>query len=218
MTGFQELSTSEVEEALGSVLSRAEFAERSIPEVLEWSAAIRRAIAEFFQGLLRGLLEFLNSIEGLRNATPILFTILVTGTVILLLLLARHSWRVLRERARARALVAPPSDPLSPPSRDLEAWETLASRALAEGRTLDAAHAMYAALILRLESRGIIEAEASKTPGDYRREARRRDAREGRLVGRFVSVFEPLVFGGRTPEEAPVKELAELARSGGVRV
>ncbi|MDB4950595.1 MAG: hypothetical protein JWM27_3244, partial [Gemmatimonadetes bacterium] len=96
-------------------------------------------------------------------------------------------------------------------------WDEEARRAAAAGRLRDAAVATYHALLLRLDTRGVVRFDPSKTPGEYRREAWRDPAVAGALAG-FLRLFEPVVFGGRPLDGTGYERLraaaGEAARRG----
>lgn len=95
-------------------------------------------------------------------------------------------------------------------------WEGLARRAAGEGRWRDASLALYQALLFRLHDRGVVRYDPSKTPGDYRREARRAGPEAGSFEG-FVRLFEPVAFGGRALDGDGYARLRALAAEGGAR-
>jgi hypothetical protein len=93
-------------------------------------------------------------------------------------------------------------------------WEAEAARLAAEGRLREASAALYQALLLRLDGRGAVRFDPSKTPGDYRREARPHpDAAQA--LGAFLRLFEPVAFGGRGLDAEGWERMRVAAAGGG---
>ena len=95
------------------------------------------------------------------------------------------------------------------PSRAAE-WEARARKAAAAAHWREAALALYQALLLRLEEHGAVRYDPAKTPGDYRREARRNAEARGVLDG-FLRAFEPVAFGGRPLDAGGYERLRDTA-------
>lgn len=100
--------------------------------------------------------------------------------------------------------------------RNVDEWDEEARRLAAEGRLREAAVALYHGLLLRLEQRGALRYDPSKTPGDYRREVRGQADAARTLTG-FLRRFEPVVFGGRAVDAQSYEELRQAARPEGAR-
>ncbi|HEX8691931.1 MAG TPA: DUF4129 domain-containing protein [Longimicrobium sp.] len=93
-------------------------------------------------------------------------------------------------------------------------WEERARKAAAAGRWREAALALYQALLLRLDERGAVRYDPSKTPGDYRREARRSQEAK-RVLDGFLRGFEPVAFGARPLGADGYERLKATAGEGG---
>jgi hypothetical protein len=113
-------------------------------------------------------------------------------------------------------LGAQAGDAIDARARTAPEWEEEAARAAAAGRFRDAAVALYQALLLRLEAGGVLRYDPAKTPGDYRREARR-DPRAAGALTAFLRGFEPVVFGGRALDAAGYDRLRGAAGEAGAR-
>lgn len=201
----------EVERALVEVYSRPEFAPREPSRLAVWVADLWSALKKFVAGLFP-------DIRMTPEAGRALFWILIAVLVVVAVLIAVHLagtvlglWRA-RDLSRggAGAPVAGHERPRA------EAWERAARAAAAEGRWRDAAHALYAALLLRLEEAGAVHYDASKTPGEYRREARGR-TELSRALDAFLRLFEPIAFGGRAIDGPGYERLKAAAAEGGAR-
>lgn len=127
-----------------------------------------------------------------------------------LVVTARDAWRA-RERRRREAPAAAPPGPVG-----AEAWERRAREAAAAAHWREASLALYQALVLRLDEAGAVRYDPSKTPGDYRREARRAPAM-ARALDAFLRPFEPIAFGGRTADAAAYAVLRAAAEEAGAR-
>jgi len=186
----------EVREALEHVYARPEFAPPAGSPLAELLASVGRWLKRVVDFLLP---SFDPSGAADRTFTWLLVGLMATvgaGVLLHLTGVLPRLW-ALRDRGGA---AADGGGPGGRPSRAAE-WEARARRAAAAGRWREAALSLYPALLLRLDERGAVRYDPSKTPGDYRREARRsQEAR--RLLEAYLRVFEPVAFGGR-PLDAP---------------
>lgn len=163
------------------------------------------------------LVGHLGIANGLRFTAPIVFVIIVAvlalaalGILVYLVAGAVSTTRPDRPGAGAAGRAAPGRP------RTLDDWDEEARRLAAEGRLREAAVALYHALLLRLEQRGALRYDPSKTPGDYRREVRGQADAAGTLTG-FLRRFEPVAFGGRAVDALAYEELRRAARPEGGR-
>jgi hypothetical protein len=179
--------------ALEEVYARPEFADADVVTLMD-------RVREL---LWRALVWFFDQVGGLRaleQTAPVLFWIIVAWLVVSALAILGHLLYTtftavgMGERAARGAASAPTAS--APRPRTADDWEAAARRAAQEGRYREAALALYQALLLRLDARGAVRFDPAKTPGDYRREARRHPE-AARALASFLRVFEPVAFGGR---------------------
>lgn len=200
----------QVDEALRRVYARPELAPRRPGAFDGIQAAIRRFWARVG--------ELLGSFGELRTESPVVYW-LVMGSLVALGV-AIVGYFIYTTLARLNDGTAPAKPARAPGRMDARArsageWEEEARRAAAEGRYRDAAVALYQALLLRLEAAGAVRYDPSKTPGDYRREARQRP--EAGALTAFLRGFEPAVFGGRTLDAGGYDRLRGAAEGAGAR-
>lgn len=196
----------QVRRALDRVYAREEFVPASSPA--------SGALADFWRALRRFLARLLPDFGGGGAAGEALFYLLVAlmaavAVGVLLHLTDRlpRAWR-LRDRGGEGAAAAP--------GRSARAadWERRAREAARGGRWREAALALYQALLLRMEERGAVRYDPAKTPGDYRREARR-GGPERKALEAFLRGFEPVAFGGRELDEGGYARLRAAAGEAG---
>lgn len=209
---FQQPSAAEVDEALARVYARPEFADSGAPT---WLQTIVAAIAEVREAIRRFTAELLESV-GAAAGSEVAVGLIVSASLVLVVWIVtrlargrRAAWNAWNGGGASRAAVAADGG-----RRDAAGWEAEADRAIAEGRFRDAAFALYHALVLRLEARGTLRFDVTKTPGDYRREvARHTDA--SRMLNRFLRLFEPLAWGRHGEDANTLEQLrAAAARAG----
>ena len=152
-------------------------------------------IRAFFGRLMGRLFDWLNSFGGLRTESPIVYW-LVMGSLIALglgivIYFIHNTLLRLGAAEPVIRLEAGPGGAIDARARTAAEWEDEARRAAAAGRYRDASVALYQALLLRLEAAGTLRYDPAKTPGDYRREARRSPQAAGALTG-FLRGFERL--------------------------
>jgi hypothetical protein len=175
-------------------------------------------IRAFFGRLMGRLFDWLSSFGSLRTDSPIVYW-LVMGSLIALglgivLYFIHNTLLRLGASDPAPRVEAGPGGAIDARARTAAEWEEEARRAAAAGRFRDAAVALYQALLLRLEAAGALRYDPAKTPGDYRREARRSPQAAGALTG-FLRGFEPVVFGGRALDAAGYERLRGAAGEAG---
>lgn len=200
-------SAEQVQQAVARVYARPEYQEQH--GVREW---ISRMLAEGWAWVL----DKLGAFSGLRLTHPWIFW-LVLGWVGItaVALLAHLVWTTLQAARRGEpepAAASGKSARVKP--RTAADWEAEAARLAADGRLREASAALYQALLLRLDGRGAVRFDPSKTPGDYRREARPHpDA--SRALGGFLRLFEPVAFGGRGLDADGWERMRLAAAAGG---
>ena len=199
-----------MDRAVAAVFQRPEF---TVPTL---SGPLAR-LTEWYQQLRAAVGEWLARFFVASGGGPVLFWIFVAWLALTALALgiyfarsARRGWRA-RERGVAAASVEGVTGVAG-----AAAWEARARQAASEERWRDAALALYQALLYRLDERGAVRYDAAKTPGEYRREARREPGAARTLDG-FLRAWEPVAFGGRGADAAGYSGLRALAAEGGVR-
>ena len=200
-------SAEAVQQAVARVYARPEYAERH--GIREW---INRKLAEAFGWLS----DKLGSFSELRMSHPWIFWLVVGWLAVAAVALLTHLvWTAVQAARRAEpetgagAGKAARSRP-----RTAADWEAEAARLAAEGRLREASAALYQALLLRLDGRGAVRFDPSKTPGDYRREARPHPDAARALTG-FLRLFEPVAFGGRGLDAEGWERMRLAAAEGG---
>lgn len=202
-------TAAQVDEALRRVYARPELQPRE-PGPLD-------GLREWWRRLWARIWESSPSFGDLRSDNPVVYWLVIgalvaAGLAILFFLLRNTLARLDDAGAAPRPR---PAGPVNARARTAAEWEEEARRAAAGGRFRDAAVALYQALLLRLESAGVIRYDPAKTPGDYRREARR-DPRASGALAAFLRGFEPAVFGGRALDGDGYERLrAAAAEAGG---
>jgi hypothetical protein len=203
-------SAGEVRQALERVYAREELAPppAEVPSFVQRVQELWTWAGEVARGWLR-------SLAVMHGENPVLFWVLMGWMVVTLVAILVHiaytavaAWRVRDRGGAPRPTAAAAAAP--PPPDTAEAWDAEARRAAAEGRLRDAAVALYQAVVLRLDARGVVRREQAKTPGEYRREARR-DPVAGPAFTAFLRQFEPVAFGGRPIDGAGYERLRGAA-------
>jgi hypothetical protein len=201
-------SAEAVQEAVARVYARPEYAEHPAG----WREWLNRRLAEAFGWLMDKLASF----GELRTTHPVIFWLVVGWlSVTAVVLLAHLVFTALRAARRAEpeaASAAGKTGKAKP--RTAAEWEAEAARLAAEGRLREASAALYQALLLRLDGRGAVRFDPSKTPGDYRREARPHPDAARALTG-FLRLFEPVAFGGRGLDADGWERMRLAAAEGG---
>jgi hypothetical protein len=199
----------EIDRALREVYARPEFRPR--PEGSFWDIILKP-----IGRLLRWLGEKLSGFRGLEDTAPWVYYLIVAWLALTALAIIGHlvftAISAMPERRRQR-LEAPDAAPRRGP-RTAQDWEAEARRAAAAGNLREAALALYQAVLLRLDSRGAVRFDPSKTPGDYRREVRRHPEL-ATPFGSFLRGFEPVAFGGRALDPAGYERLRSAAGEAG---
>lgn len=203
-------SAAQVDQALRRVYARPELQAREPNAALD-------AFREWRRQILARIAEWFSRFGGLRSDSPIVYWLVIgalaaAGAAIVGYLLW-NTFKRLEERGAAPRMKTG-SGGMNARARTAAEWEEEARRAAAAGRFRDAAVALYQALLLRLEAAGALRYDPAKTPGDYRREARR-DPRAAGALTAFLRGFEPVVFGGRTLDGEGYERLRAAAAGTG---
>jgi Domain of unknown function (DUF4129) len=204
-------TTAQVDEALRRTYTRPELAPRE-PGALD-------GLREMWRQFWARVGQFFDRFGDLRSDSPFVYW-LVIGILVAaaLAILGYLLWSTLVGMAERGAVerTAEVRGGGAPNARARSAaeWEEEARRAAGAGRYREAALALYQALLLRLETAGAVRYDPAKTPGDYRREARR-DPRAAGTLTAFLRGFEPAVFGGRALDGEGYERLRAAASGAG---
>ena len=200
-------SAEQVRQAVERVYARPEYQERH--GFGEW---VRRQLA----AALGWIGDRLASFAGLRLTHPWIFWLVVGWlAVAAAALLAHLLWTLLQAARRGE----PEADAAAGKAKRVKPrtaadWEAEAARLAGEGRLREASAALYQALLLRLDGKGAVRFDPSKTPGDYRREARPHPE-AARALTAFLRLFEPVAFGGRGLDAEGWERMRLAAAEGG---
>jgi hypothetical protein len=205
------ITTAEVDRALEAVLARPEYALPEPSLLHRWSGAATRW---FVEDVWPALLELL----PLPDATApgwrilggaVLFVGAAGGAAVLVYGIVRS---VRWWRARAGSSRHPDGHHAASPLTAGD-WEVRARDAASRGEWRAAAHALYQATLLRLGEAGVVRVDPSKTPGDYRREARTRESGLTSSLEAFTQRFERVAYGKDDPGPQGYGSLSEAAAS-----
>jgi len=203
-------TAAQVDEALRRTYARPELRPRE-PGALD-------GVREWWRELLSRIGHWLGGLGNLRGDTPVLYWLMIVVLVAAALaILGYLLWSTLLRMEERGAIGTPAAARSATPNaraRSAAEWEDEARRAAGEGRYREAAVALYQALLLRLEAAGAVRYDPAKTPGDYRREARR-DPRAAGALTAFLRGFEPAVFGGRALDGEGYERLRTAAAGAG---
>jgi hypothetical protein len=203
-------TAAEIDEALRRTYARPELTPREPGALDGFRAWLRQLFARIG--------HFFDRFGDLRSDSPVFYWVVIgllvaAGLAIIGFLL----WNTLA-RMEERGAVARPGAQRGAAqnarARTAPEWEDEARRAAAAGRFREAAVALYQALLLRLEAAGALRYDPAKTPGDYRREAKR-DPRAAGALTAFLRGFEPAVFGGRALDGEGYERLRAAAAGAG---
>jgi hypothetical protein len=203
-------TAAQVDEALRRTYARPELKPRE-PGALD-------GVRAWWRELWSRIGHWLGGLGDLRSDSPVLYWLMIAVLVAAgLAILGYLLWSTLL-RMEERGAIAPTaagrSGAPNARARSAAEWEDEARRAAGQGRYREAAVALYQALLLRLEAAGAVRYDPAKTPGDYRREARR-DPRAAGALTAFLRGFEPAVFGGRALDGDGYERLRTAAAGAG---
>jgi hypothetical protein len=206
-------SPHEVQRALAAAYARPEMTPPRPSPLRAWIAERWIAVWEWLRELLPTMR--LDS-DGMAILGYAVVAILAAVALVALLHLLGVTARWWAGRDRGRAV---PSESAGDPGEAIGSaayWEGVAARAAEAGEWRAAVHALYQALLLRLDEHGALRYDAAKTPGDYRREVRRDPALGGSFES-FLRGFEPVAFGTRALDASGYGRLRSLAERMGAR-
>lgn len=207
-------TAAQVDEALRRTYARPELAPRE-PGALD-------GLREWWRQLWARIGHWFDRFGDLRTDSPVVYWIVIGALVVAALgILGYLLWSTLVGMADRGAVdrleTSPAGSTPNARARSAGEWEEEARRAAAAGRYREAALALYQALLLRLEAAGVVRYDPAKTPGDYRREARR-DPRASGVLTAFLRGFEPAIFGGRALDGEGYERLRAAASGAGGHV
>jgi hypothetical protein len=195
-------TAAEVERAVATVYTRPEFSHAESPWAPVWRWVARQ---------LAHVETWIRQLRQMEHTNPVLFWIIVGWLVLAgVAILVHLAWTAVQSARSADRVVAEKADARRGRPKTVVDWEEEARRAAAEGRLREAALALYQALVLRLDARGAVRFDPSKTPGDYRREARAHPE-AAKALGSFLRGYEPVAFGGRAIDAAGYERLRVTA-------
>lgn len=149
-----------------------------------------------FGWLERAWFWLVDFLARLRAADPLLFRIgLGVLIAVLLAIVAHAAWIMFRTLRHSAALDARADAMVAAERHDAAWFEREADRLAAEGHYVDALHAAFTGLALRLEELGALRYDPSRTPREFAREARLDPADRHRLQD-LVSMLYRHAFGG----------------------
>ena len=156
---FPQSPTDSLRAVLDSVFAAPEYQWRSAPRPLG-----------FLQRLWTMLGLWLNRFH---DSNPLLFQYFFWGLVLLLVLILTHAgWVFLRTVRGASAREGAVAGGPGVEARDARWYRREANRLATEGRYAEALHALFRALVLDLDARGLVRFHPSKTPNEYTYEPR----------------------------------------------
>ena len=203
-------SAARVQQAVDRVYARPEF-----------QPARRSGWSEWLLGQLGRALHWIGErvdwLRGLQETAPVVFWLIIVWLVVTLVALLGHLvWTAVKVARMGEDQPTPGAGPARQKPRSAADWEAEAARLAAEGRLREAAAALYQSLLLRLDGLGVVRFDSSKTPGDYRREARKHPE-AAQALGGVLRLFEPVAFGGRDLDAEGWERLRAAAAQEGAR-
>ena len=206
----ESITAAEVDRALQAVLSRPEYSPRQ-PSLLR---RLTDSVADWFS---TEVWPAITRILPIPDASDPIWdsvgrVVLVLGALVGAAVLTYWSVRAVRWlRHRRQARAGGESETGRPGPLTAGDWDVRARAAADQGDWRDAAHALYQATLMRLGDTGVVRVDGSKTPGDYRREAR--DSAILPQLDGFLRWFERIAYGRVEPGPAQYERLSETART-----
>jgi len=198
---------SDVDAALARVLASAEYREPpadALAPFRAWLGERLRALVEW----LDGIIELDAGVVGSAGET-----LLWASAILAAMLVVRALMRA-PGRSAGHAGTAPgPSASAGGVERSLEAELAAAAAAAGAGAFLDAAHALYLAVLLWLDQAGELRYADAKTGADYTGELR--GDRRGAFAA-LLGAFYPVAYGGRADAASAYAHMRRLASALGV--
>jgi hypothetical protein len=186
------ISADSVRTAIAAIFHHSEY-HRSLrgafwQQILNWMADLTRAI-----------------VSALRRSPSLGWGIVAVLALVVGMVIARAAYVRRARRSAPRALGA-----VGRSTGRQDPWTMAHSEALA-GRYLEAAHALYLAIIESLGRTDRVVVDSAKTVGDYSRELRRAGSGSLSLYRAFARAYEPIVWGSRDCDARSYEHLAEIA-------
>ncbi len=182
-----------------------------------WLQSILQAIGEFMGRILRGILDAFLKI--LRSIFSVFSGAGGGGSaivwVLLVVVLAWAIWKLYPVIVRWLMSGS------TAPARDAVAWQTLpesadlyneAGRALADGKNAEAIRLALLALIARLERRGLLRYDTSRTNLEYQMELRQRTELAA-LFGQLARIYDRVWYGRVSAGRAEAEQAIQLCGS-----
>jgi hypothetical protein len=143
-----------------------------------------------------------DSLDRLQATNPLVFDLILWGSVALLVLVFVHVAWVFARTLRAASAVGEAASARRPaPRRDAAWYSREADRLAAAGRYAEALQAAMTGLALRLDASGAVRYHPSKTPSEYAREARLAPE-DGQRLRALVRSLYRFAFAGAPCGEA----------------
>jgi hypothetical protein len=203
-------TAAEVEAVLGDVLARPEYLPVPPSLLQRWLVAA----GGWFHDVIWSRVT--NAFPALDRSSPVWETLgmiaVGAGALLGLALIIYLAYLSLQLYLRRQRSGRAGRDAAGGETRALTSaeWEALSREAAERGAWREAALALYHGVLQRLADVGMLTIESSKTPGDYRREARRGDLPASATLDTFLHWFERAAYG---PDEDRAAEFQHLARA-----
>jgi hypothetical protein len=190
--GSRPISPDSVNRTIAAVFQQAEY-RRSLRQTLI------EQIFDWIGNLFKAIGASMDSHPALRYVAAALVAALV------MMMMARVAYT--RRMQRAAALG---SSNVRSRAGLRDPWAAAHNAALA-GDYLEAAHALYFAVLQALAGTDRLVVDSAKTVGDYTRELRRASSHSLPLYRDFARVYEPIVWGSRDCDKNRFDQLAGIA-------
>jgi len=192
----QAIPSDSVQRAVREVFARPEY---------EWIETVRR---HWLRDLWLGFRDWLARFSAHH---PTGARLLFWGALVLLIALLVHLgltvWRIYRATVSPSGVVIPG---VAPVLRDARGHLARAEALARDGRYTEALAHRFVALVLELDRRQALTFHPSKTPAEYAREARLRDAGQASFAGLVARLYRH-VFGAEPCDEAEYRDFGATA-------
>ena len=203
---LQQPDAAAIEEALTRVYARGEFTAQRTPRLVQFM----RDLWNGFRDWVASLWEFVLPERG----GPVIEWI-IWGVVLGAALWALTHLILSLQQSDSSDAARGVANAADARTRNAAWWENAARTAALEARYRDAALFLYNAVLLRLETRGVLHYHPGKTPGDYRREVHAHAPARAPFE-QFIRALLPTAFGARTPDAAAFEAVRTHATELGV--